>query len=268
MKILKIIVFIGCCLVAVNSFAQTPKEIEADLLRSFNKINYWAKKSRADTTGNTSMEDSLENANEIFAKKIKWYTVKYPSTIKQDFNSLKKERLDIFTSADGLFRIYSWETWLGGTMRDFANVLQYKTAENVQSVYLHNLMSDDSEPYIPFYTSLYTFKVGLKTYYMGVYGCIYSTKDVGDGIQVFAIENGKLNTGVKIIKTASGLHSKIYYDYNFFSVVDIPYGKRPTIQFDSATQSIQVPLVSGDGRVTHKFIIYKFTGKYFEKVKS
>jgi len=265
MKALKLIIFISCCFSGINTLAQTPKGIEAALLKSFKKIDYWADKGRRDITGNISLDDSLENANEVFAKKLKDYTVKYPTTISQDFSALKKERLDIFTSADGLLRVYSWETWLGGTMRDFANVFQYNTGKNIQSVYLHST-GDDSKENVPFYSNLYTFKANQKTYYLGIYGCIYSTKDAGTGIKIFDIENGGLNTDVKIIKTASGLHGKIYYDYDFFSVVDITYGKRPTISFDATTKSIYVPLVDGNGKVTHKFITYKFTGKYFEKV--
>jgi len=267
MKAFAFFVFVGCLFTSFDSYAQTPVAIEADLSRSFKRINYWNDKTRADTTGNLIYEDSLENANEIFAKKIKKYTAKYPATITQPFISLKKDGLDIFTSADELFRIYSWETWLGGTMRDFANVFQYKTGISTTSVYVHTDGSD-AQPYTPFYTNLYTFKVNYNTYYLGVYDCIYSTKDAGTGIKIFDIENGKLNDNVKLIKTASGLHSKIYYDYDFFSVVDIDFKKRPTIYFDADTQTIHVPLVDGNGKVTHEFITYKFTGKYFEKVKN
>lgn len=267
MKWLSFLVFIGC-LASADVYAQTPKAIEGDLLRSFKKIDYWDEKMHNDTTGYHGFEDSLGKADDVFAKKLKDYTGRYPLTITQDFRTLKKEGLDVFTSSDGLFRIYSWETWLGGTMRDFANILQYKNGSKTQSIYLHSSAWSDNEPYIPFYSNLYTFNVNQKTYYLGVYGCIYSSKDAGTGIQIFDIENGKLNEDVKIIKTASGMHSKIYYDFDFFSVVDIPFNKRPTIYFDAATQTIHVPLVADKGRVTKKFIIYKFTGKYFEKVKS
>lgn len=263
---MRITFLIFFCLLSSTLFGQTPQQIEADLLKSFKKIGYWDDRIRTNTKGDTSLEDSLEKANDVFVDKIKYYTASFPSTINQDFKSLKKERLDIFTSADGLFRVYSWETWQGGTMRDFANIYQYKTGQQPHSVYLHNLGPDG--PYIPFYTNLYTYKIAGKTYYLGVYGCIYSNKDAGTGIRVFDIENGKLNDDVKIIKTASGLHSKLYYDYNFFSVVDIPFEKRPTITFNAQKETISVPLVNANGNVTHNFITYKFNGQYFERVKN
>jgi hypothetical protein len=238
------------------TFAQTPQAVEADLLKSYKKIEY--------LYDHHNIGDDLINANSVFRNKLKYYTEKYPASIDLPFNALKKERLDIFTSTDGLFRIYSWDTWLGGTMHIFDNVLQYKVGTETKSV----LLIGDVNSYVPFYDNLYTFKTGEKTYYMGIYNTIYSSKDVGTGIKVFAIENGKLNDGVKIIKTTSGLKAKLYYDYDFWSVVDIASEKRPTITFDQAKQTIHLPLVDDDGQVTKKLINYKFNGQYFEKIKS
>ncbi|MES2063189.1 MAG: hypothetical protein V4456_14780 [Bacteroidota bacterium] len=259
MKPVKILLLIAAVVFSKPTFAQSPKAIEADLLKSFKRIGYWDQK-RNDAGG----DDSLENANDAFGKKLKNYTENYAFTIKEPFTSLKKERLDIFTSADGLFRIYSWDTGGGGTMREFANVIQYKTGDKTNAV----LLTGTNDIYIPFYRNLYTFKTGNKTYYLGIYGAIYSSRYAGTGIKIFAIENDKLNQNVKLIKTQSGINSKIFYDYDFGSIAYVPYGKRPNITFDATTKTISIPLVAADGKVTSKFITYKFTGQYFEKVKS
>ncbi|MBD1387485.1 hypothetical protein IDJ75_19530 [Mucilaginibacter rigui] len=261
MKTLKISLFVACCFISATSFAQSAKAIEADLLRSFKKLEYWDDKQRKGVDG---ASDSLETANDVFDSKIKGYAIKYPSTIAEPFTSLKKAHLDIFTSDDGLFRIYSWETWMGGTMRDFSNLMQYKNGQVTKAT----LLTSNQDNYIPFYSNLYTFKTGGKTYYLGIYNTIYSTKDVGTGIRIFSIENGNLNSDTKIIKTQSGLKSKIYYSYDFFSVVDIAFELRPTITFDAATKTIKIPLIGSEGKVTTKFITYKFNGQYFEKMKS
>ncbi|MFC0515449.1 hypothetical protein ACFFGT_14615 [Mucilaginibacter angelicae] len=258
MKTLTLIIF--SLLLPVSLLAQTPKTIEADLFRSFKKIDYWDEQEKK---GNINAGDSLFKANDMFGKKLKQYTETYPASINLSFNLLKKAGLDIFTSTDSLIRIYSWDTWLGGTKHIFANVLQYKVESKTKSTLSGDLEYGDA----PFYSNLYTFKTGDKTYYLGIYGNIYSSKDTGTGIKVFDIENGKLNDDVKIIKTGSGLKSKIYYDYDFFSVVDITFEKRPTITFDQATQIIHIPLVDVKGQVTKKFINYKFNGQYFEKIK-
>jgi hypothetical protein len=253
--------FFCLCFFSHGVFAQSTGAIEADLLKSFKQIDYWFQK-KGDTTVNA--DDKLAEANDVFGKKLEEVTKKYPSTLNTPFNSLKKEHLDIFTADDGLFRIYSWETWMGGTMRDFANVIQYSIGQKTESV----LLASSETSYVPFYSSLYTFKANHKTYYLGVYCTIYSTKDVGAGIKVFTITNGKLDDNVKLIKTQTGLKNKIYYDYDFLSVVDIAFDARPKITFDKTSQTIHIPLVNGNGQVTHKYIIYKFTGAYFERVKN
>lgn len=261
MKFLKLCPLTVVLFFARAAFAQNANTVENDLLKSFKKISYWDDEQRKGTAG---ADDSLIKANSTFEKKLKTYTQQYPATINEPFASLKNERLDIFTSADGLFRIYSWDTWLGGTMHDFANMLQYKIGQKTQSI----LWTSKEGNYVPFFNNLYTFKNGGKTYYLGIYGRIYSSKDAGRGIQIFAIENGKLNEDVKLIKTQSGMRSKINYTYDFFSVVDIAFEKRPTITFDAVTKTISIPLVALNGKVTSKFITYKFNGQYFEKVKS
>ncbi|MET3502551.1 hypothetical protein ABIC45_004175 [Mucilaginibacter rubeus] len=250
------------CFITVNKLvAQTPQAVEADLLKSFKKIEYWDEQQRK---GGDGASESLEGANDEFGSKLKKYAETYPASISMPFNSLKKEQLDIFTSADGLFRIYSWDTWTGGTMHICANVLQYKAGDKTKS----SLMNNPGDGGAPFYSNLYTFKAGDKTYYFGIYGVIESSRYAGTGIRAFAIQNGVLNNDAKIIKTQSGLHSTIFYEYDFGSVVDIPFEKRPTITFDQTTQTIHVPLVNAKAQVTAKFITYKFNGRYFEKIKS
>jgi hypothetical protein len=125
MKFLRI--FIGCCFINSNLFAQTPKAIENDLLASFKKISYWENQRYKDTS--FKWVGQLEKVNELFGRTLKSYTEKYPSTITYPFNSLKMLYLDISNSTDGLFRIYSWDTLTGGTMHFVKNVFQYKVGD-------------------------------------------------------------------------------------------------------------------------------------------
>ncbi|HTD99058.1 MAG TPA: hypothetical protein VK668_07205 [Mucilaginibacter sp.] len=261
MKFLRLFLLICYCLTSLKSHGQNPKAIEADLLKSFKKINYWDERIR-DTTINAG--DSLDNANNAFGEKLKLYAEKYPLTINYPFNYLKKQYLNICSSADGLFRIYSWDTGGGGTMREFENVMQYKTGNKAKS----ELVVNSEDLGIPFYSNLYTFKMGNKTYYLGIFGFIESSRYAGAGIKLFAIENNKLNRDVKLLKTRSGLKNEISYEYDFGSIAYIPFEKRPAITFDAATQTIRIPVVTGKGIVTKKLITYKFTGQYFEIVKN
>jgi hypothetical protein len=249
MKILRLFVSIYCLLIPITNVAQTPTTIETDLLKSFKTIDY-----RSQDNG---------KANEIFAKKLKYYTEKYPFTINQDFTALKAAHLNISSSADSLFRIYSWDTWKGGTMHFFENIFQYKIGTKTISLLDTPKGDGDNRPN---YRKLYTFKVNDHTYYLCDYITIGSSKDIGEGIQVFDIENGVLNNNVRIIKTKSGLHNKLSYEYDLGTVVD--WKVRPSVNFDSQTKTIKIPVVVSNGKVTHNFIIYKFTGQYFERMKN
>jgi hypothetical protein len=253
-----------CCLITCSLFAQTPKQIEADLLKSFKKIDYWREKQYDTTTNINKSFDSLEIANEAFAKKLKLYAEKHPSTIAYPFNILKKDYLDISTSSDNMFRIYSWDTWTGGTMHFFESVMQYKSGAGYKVIIDTPVTDGDN---LPDYQKMFTFKANEKAYYICSYLFIASSKDVDEGIHVFAIENGKL-TDARILKTHSGLNSDISYYYDFGSVVNIEYDKRPRPRFDEAKNIIYLPMVDGNNQMTRRFILYKFTGQYFERVKN
>lgn len=230
-------------------FAQSQQQTEADLLKSFKKI--------APTNANNDI------SNDLFAKKLYSYTSHNPATISYPFASLKKASLGINTSDDGFFRIYSWDTWGGGTMHFFESVFQYKVGSKTFAVLDTPKQEGDVRPN---YNKLYTLNANGHAYYIAVYLTIGSTKDVGGGVQIFDIKNGKLNDSVKLIRTGSGLHSAIDYYFDFFSEVD--WKVRPTVFFDATTQTLHIPLIASNGRMTHNYIIYKFTGQYFERVKN
>jgi hypothetical protein len=262
MKIIRLFVFICHLLIPFALVAQTPAAIEADLLKSFKRIDYWDEKGRASTGGNISWSDSIKKANVSFSIKLKNYTEKYPSTITQNFALLKKEHLDISSSTDGLFRIYSWDTWTGGTMHFFESVFQYKVGPKTISILDTPKNDGDNRPN---YRKLYTFNINNRTYYFPVYIDIGSTKDLGGGLQIFDIENGKLNQDVKIIKAASGMSSQLNYWYDR-SVSDCK--TEPEISFDEASKTINLPSIASNGKFTCHYITYKFTGQYFERIKN
>jgi len=276
MKAFVTFVFLCCCFAIVNLFAQTPKAVEGDLLKWDNRIDYWEQyiNEQRDTTDAAAKkviagEDSLEKANDVFGDKLKFYTNKYPFTISQNF---KKLDIIISTSTDGKFRIYSWDTEMGGTEHDFRNVMQYKNGKGVRSVLNMDTSANIDDNYEYYFSKIYTLTANDKTYYLGIYNGIFSTKDMEEGVQIFCIENGKLNTRVKLIKTASGLHNKLSYDYDYFSIPKKL--KNVDIHYNPALKTLTIPVVGADDhigedeKVSTKRIIYKFTGQYFERVKN
>ncbi|MBC7401398.1 MAG: hypothetical protein H7289_15775, partial [Mucilaginibacter sp.] len=173
--VMKSLLFIWCCFISVGVFGQTPKAIEADLLKLFRGIN-------------TNSSD-VDKANTEFSRKLIYYAEKYPASIKWPFESLKKENLNISTSSDNMLRIYSWDTWSGGTMHYFESVFQYKVADKTKT------LSDASKAVVddrPSYYRLYTFNADGKTYYLAIWRGIGSSKDAETGIHSFTIENKEL----------------------------------------------------------------------------
>jgi len=234
MKILSLFILTFLVFITSDLSAQTPKQIEDDLLKSFKKIDYWDQQRSKDTS--MAWSDSLVKANNVFGKKLEGYTQKHPATITYLFSSLVREHLNISNSTDGLFRIYSWDTGGGGTIHEFENVMQYKIGQKAYSVWVQDTAVGRQDKYVPYYTKIYTFKVDNKTYYLGIYEGVYCSSCRGQGLQVFAVENGKLNDDVKIIKTQTGLHSQLYYEFNLFYVI---HRKADSlIYFDAITKTI------------------------------
>jgi len=263
MKALTFFVFVECCLASITVFAQTPKSIEADLLKSFKRIGYWDEKSHNDTTYEVRFEDSLSEANKVFGEKLKYYAERYPTTINQDFALLRKEYCKIYTSSDGLFRIYSWDTQEGGTMHSYENVFQYITGNKTLAVI--DTPKDDGDICYT-YTKILTVNSNKQRYYIANFLFIESSRYYNEGLQAFAIEDGKLDVNFKGIKTMSGLHNQINYEYDLSTVADM--NKIPSIIFDQAHNSIKMPVVDTKSRFINGYITYKFTGQYFERVKN
>ncbi len=233
----------------------TPQQVQYNLYKSYNRIDYW------DRQTSEVKDDSLAVANDKFRHLLQMYGKQYPFLLQQSFEKFKG--MDVATSPDGLLRIYSWDTWTGGTMHFFDHVIQFKTGNNTQTLVMPSEGESDSGYYYP---KIFTTKLNGRTYYLVDFEGIGSTKYVGEGIRIFAIENGRLNTEVKLIKTYSGLYNQLYEAFNFLSVVD--WKVRPSIRFNASTNTIYIPLVDSKENMTHRYISYKFTGKYFEKVKS
>jgi hypothetical protein len=235
---------------------QPLKKIELDLLNASNKLFsfYQAYDS-----------DSLEKYSEQLRIKTFHALAKYPGTLKYPFNILiDSNAFEIATSEDRLFRIYSWDTWTGGTMHFFKNIFQYSYKGKVKT----QLWEVDEDDPSGFFSEVFILNANEKTYYLAINNGIYSTKDAGQSLQVFTIENGELNEFVKLIKTAEGMTNIINVSFDFFSVVDRPERPVKLIKYDKTKKIIYIPVVYEDGKVTDKFIRYKFNGKIFEKIKT
>ena len=245
-------------LLSSGLFAQTSKEIENNLENAFMKIDYWGE-HRSDKI---EYSDSLSDANKVFCEMLYHYSTKYPFTIYQKFNKLEG-KFDILTSEDNRFRIYSWDSRTGGTMHFFNNIFQYKRGNKTFAI-VDTPKGDGNISLL--FRKIYIFKNGAKRYYLCAYRFIESTKYYGEGVKVFAIKKGTLDNKAKIFKANSALTNDLSYEYDSSSLVDIKV--KPEIYFNAATNTINLPLITSNGKVTSSYIAYKFTGQYFERVKN
>jgi hypothetical protein len=114
-------------LLTFSLHSQTTKEIDKQLTSAFGKIEYW--NALDDQKDGISKYDSLNTALENFEHQLLHFTNTVPQTLDYPFDSLGKNGVTIVTSEDGLFRIYSWYQYNGGTMHVYKNLFQYRNAK-------------------------------------------------------------------------------------------------------------------------------------------
>jgi hypothetical protein len=258
---MKIFVFIAVFLAfAVSAAAQTNAEIEKELVAAIKEV-----KANSAYRGDHDQE-KLDQANRIFEEKLVKYT-KIPSTLAYQFSALDED-LYIAASDDGRFRVFSWDMEGGGTMHFFGTVYQYRGADG--KVYSKARKLDEGEPGSFVYDVFTLDTKGGKVYMVATTG-IYSSMDNSQAVKLFKVTGKTLTDNVKLIKTKSGLTNMLGFGYNFFSVVDRKERPVKLISFDKKTKTLRIPVVVEDegfpnGKVTDKFISYRFNGTYFVKV--
>ncbi|WP_430403837.1 hypothetical protein [Fluviicola sp.] len=209
--------------------------------------------------------DSLTYYSDLFSHKLYSLLSRVYGTMKYPFNILKEEHVcDISISKDGLFRIYSWDTQTGGTMRFFKTIYQYKVNGEVRTKMCE---LNEGDPGC-FYSEIFTLKAKKKTYYLGIANGIYSTKDVSQSIQAFELTNTGVNDSIQLMKTPDGMKNSLDLSYDFFSVVDRPERPVAVIRYDEKKKIISISTTNEKGEVVPGNKFYRFNGRYFEEVKT
>ncbi len=244
---------------------QSNNAIEKELVGHIKNIEEWS--GYSNNGYNPARSEKLEKENEIFKKKLLKYT-KRAATLEHGFKELG-EYVNVVTSKDGRFRIYSWDTEQGGTMHFYKNVFQYRGKNG--KVYSKSPDWGETDPG-GFFTAIFQVKTKTETIYLARFSAILMTSLSYQSIDLFKIENKSLNDKIKLFKTKTGLQNYIGFEYNFFSVVDRPERPIKLILFDEKTKTVKIPVVikkneNDYGDVTDKFINYTFNGKYFVKTK-
>jgi hypothetical protein len=254
---MKYLLIIFLFFISQLALAQSFGEIENKLAGHLNKMSYYKYQNF-----NT---DSVMIGNESFKKLLVKYISEDPSTLSMPFDTVVRSGLSIATSADGMFRIYSWDTQTGGTMRFYDNVYQYKTMNKIYYKLneADSLVEGDPRSW---YSEIYTMEDGDKKYYLGVFNSDYSTMEKAQGINFFSIDGTALND-VKLAKTKEGLSSGLGTGYNFFAIPDNSERPFKIVLYDNDKKTITVPIFGDNGSVTGKSAVYKFRNGYFDEIK-
>lgn len=226
------------------------KEKEKQLTSIYSQLNTYFR-------GNY---DSLSYYSNLFSKEFKQFIAENPSTIAYPFDSLKSNHsCNIVTAADGKFRIYSWDTWLGGTMHFYENIYQYNTIDGVKVRYNEGKEGDPNS----YYSHIYYVVKGDTTFYLSLSNGVFSTSQMNQTIENFTINNGELVDTTNLFKTSSRGYPSIGFSYNFFSVMDREERPLRLIVVDEKNRRVLIPIVIGEGEVTNRFIVYQWDGNQF-----
>lgn len=258
---MKTSIFAILFLLASTAFSQTPAAVERELVEYLDNI------SKYGNYGGGYDDEKLESSNAGLKAKLV-SSGKRADILKYAFAGLK-EKMYVATSRDGRFRVYSWDMETGGTMHEFDSVFQYQGKSG--QIYTWTEGTSDGESVGAFYHQIFQTDTAGAAVYLGVSTFIGSTSLAGQTISAFRINGETLDTDPKVIKTASGVKSSISFSYDFFTVVDRPERPVRLFTYNDVQKSFRFPVVIEDsktpqGRVTNKFITYRFDGKYFVKV--
>jgi hypothetical protein len=241
--------------------AQTAAKIESEYLGYLSDI------SKYSNYAGTPDNDRLDKANE----QLRAALIKHggeAATLNYGFSKLK-DKMYIVTSRDGKFRVYSWDSETGGSMHYFDNVFQYRGTSGRVRTWTPPRTNETGAG--SFYTQIFQVDAPDGRVYLANGTGVYSTSLAGQSIEAFRIDGEKFVHGVKIFRTGSGMTGSIRFSFDFFSVVDHPERPIKLFYFDEGKKSFRFPVVIEDkktpqGRVTDKYITYRFDGKQFARV--
>ena len=241
-------------------FSQDLNLLEKKLNTLIEKRIFWS------DNHTDSSYDSLAKYNKEFEKLILNFTSKTPKTLTYTFNEIKVG-LKIISSPDGLFRIYTWNTFEGGTMQFFRNVFQY----NIDGKVYSKLNQKEEEDNGCSFYEINEVEVKNKHYYITNSVSVGSTAVYYYQAKIFSIEDGKLNENAKLIKTKSGIKNTLGYEVDLSSSSNrnrkdgVEIRDYINLIYDKKNRTIKIPLINEDGKITKKKITYTFKGEYFEK---
>lgn len=283
-------------------FGQTMLTLSKRMKLSIDEINRFVDSARYSSefidsvTGKTkyyypdgNYEDSLENESLELSNYLKAYlplisrslkdTVDVPKIHIASYSDGKVyeiPQLGIASSHDKKMRIWTWDTWTGGSMPFYCNIVEYSTPHGIKVVDLEHDLGwgpKDRGANNWFDTIFSVTGDSNKTYYLARSTWKADVGTYGTGIYAFTIEDTILNTCPGIFKeNESGLSDGGSFRCDIdASEYDCP---PPKIKMNSKGDKLHIQHIAykkdkkgyNRGYLTSKWKVYDFNGRYFHYI--
>lgn len=248
-------------LLPAELFSQSPTSVEKDMIAALKLIadsgsysgNYDEEKNDKANTELRSLLTSHGDRQEI---------------LQYSFPKLKEE-MGVATSPDGKFRIYSWDLQTGGTMHDYDCVFQYYGSLRGRPIAKPYAERGDMDAG-SFYSRIAQVDMPLGRLYLANSTFIGDGMTHGQSIEIFGVSGDGLGSP-KFIRTTKGLTNMVSFSYSPFTIKD-RVDEDGLVTFATDGRWFRFPVVindkdSGAGRITNRFITYRFNGTHFVKVR-
>ncbi|WP_129021217.1 hypothetical protein [Edaphocola flava] len=244
-------IFLLCCLLHTHVWSQKTNMVtkEKQLAALYSKID-----------GNRYSANS-DNKAEMFARQMNDFIRDNPATLSYTFTKLQKSGVHIATSPDGNFRIYSWDTWTGGSMHFFQSIYQWKDGGQI---YYRMPQYGEGDPG-SFSSQIYMVDIGKYRYYLSVENMILSTMHRGQMVMAHRIAGNKLIDTDKIFRAKTQKLKVIDIYFNVSSLDETRKWTTDLITYDYRYKLLYIPLVTKDN-VTYRNLLYQLKGNYFEYI--
>lgn len=237
---------------------QSVQEIEDKVYAYLQAIEKW-------DSSNENNYDSLIKANKSLLDYLNETLPINKATLKYSFEKLRATRMNILSSDDNKFRVYSWYLFGSMGVRSFNVLAQYEVSNGSKV----KIINDDSKAdefdvcsggsYSQLYT-IHTKKAG--NVYLTISAAKYAMGLYGESMDAYAIDKDRLNDTFKLFKTVNKALSSISCVYDFALDANKKI-RQASIKVSSDKRTIYVPLINKNDEITVKFLIYKFDGNYF-----
>ncbi|MEZ5017972.1 MAG: hypothetical protein R2800_13015 [Flavipsychrobacter sp.] len=235
--------------------AQTIAEAEQQMASYLHAMNFWRYvDSDSIDLDTVDQYDSIIAYNEKLGSYLTSLINTQPEILTAKLAVLQDAGMDIVTAPDSKVRLYSWDTQMGGTMRDYANIIQYATQNGTKAF-------EETEGGVSFYSIYHIKAQSKKNYYLAIYNARLSTKLIEEGVKAYIIEDNELKPA-NIFHTPSKTYNTISYSYDLYTAMNDDEVEGTDIALSDDYNKLYIPIIEGE-HMTNRRLVYVFDGEKF-----